>query len=196
MVAISDIKADLPDWPDDVVEQWLLKFANQPEMGWPPPDPMEGHRWELLITHPVAWWKDVTWTLETRDCSFDKLSVDARHTMNKMYETLVDGVDNGYGGDNSPARFQRQLRILALTGQFERPPVFFPIASGLSPLDGNHRLFALHFAAKLSDEELAKNKVKRRVRSKSEKRSTVMQSVPTPARPVPPTTGRRRARWE
>lgn len=53
MVAITDIKADLPDWPDDVIEQWLLKFANQSEMGWPPPDPMEGHRWEVLITHPI-----------------------------------------------------------------------------------------------------------------------------------------------
>jgi hypothetical protein len=161
MVSPLDIKSDFPNWPDDIIEQWLLKFANQPEMSWPPPDPMEGHRWEILITHPVAWWKDVTWTLETRDCRFDKLSVDGRKTMNGMFKALIEGEENGYGGDDSPARFQRQLRILALTGKFERPPVLFPIDSGLSPLDGNHRLFALQTALQMSDEELAKYKVKR-----------------------------------
>ena len=167
MVSLQDIKSDFPDWPDDVIEQWLLKFANQPDMGWPPPDPMEGHRWEILITHPVAWWKDVTWTLETRDCSFDKLSVDGRKTMNGMFKALIEGEENGYGGDDSPARFQRQLRILALSGKFERPPVMFPIVSGLSPLDGNHRLFALQTALQMSDEDLAKYKVNRPSASQS-----------------------------
>jgi hypothetical protein len=167
MITLQDIKLDFPDWPDDVIEQWLLKFANQPEMGWPPPDPMEDHRWGLLLTHPIAWWRNVTWKLENRDCDFDQLSIDARQTMNKMYEALVDGVDNGYGGDNSPARFQRQLRILAITGKFEKPPVLFPIASGLSPLDGNHRLFAHHIARQMSDEDLAKYKVKRPSTSQS-----------------------------
>jgi hypothetical protein len=51
VVALADIKADLPNWPDDVVDQWVLKLANQSGMGWPPPDPMEGHRWEPLLTH-------------------------------------------------------------------------------------------------------------------------------------------------
>jgi hypothetical protein len=103
MVSLQDIKSDFPNWPDDVIDQWLLKLANQPGMCWPPPDPMSGHRWELLLTNPISWWKDVTWTLETRDCSFDKLSIDARQTMNSMYDALVDGVKNGFGGDNSLA---------------------------------------------------------------------------------------------
>jgi len=33
MITLQDIKSDFPDWPDDVIDQWLLKFANQPEMG-------------------------------------------------------------------------------------------------------------------------------------------------------------------
>jgi hypothetical protein len=167
VIALADIKADLPGWPDDVIDQWLLKFANQTGMGWPPPDPMTGHRWELLLTHPISWWKDVTWTQETRDCSFDKLSIDARKTMNSMYKALIEGEDNGFGGDDSPARFQRQLRILASTGKFERPPMLFPIASGLSPLDGNHRIFAHHIALQMSDEDLAKYKVQRPAASQS-----------------------------
>lgn len=160
MTTLQDIKKDLPDWPDDVIDQWLLKLANQTGMGWPPSEPLTG-RWKLLLTHPVSWWEDVTWTQEKRDCSFDKLSIDGRKTMNNMYDALVEGQDNGFGGDNSPARFQRQLRIVAITGQFERPPVLFPIASGLSPLDGNHRIFAHHIALQMTDEDLAKYKVRR-----------------------------------
>lgn len=30
MVSLADIKKDLPEWPDDVIEQWLLYFANEP----------------------------------------------------------------------------------------------------------------------------------------------------------------------
>ena len=167
MTTLEDIKASLPDWPDDVIEQWLLKLANQPGMGWPPPDPMDAHRWELLLTHPISWWKDVTWTLETHDCSFKRLSIDARKTMNSLYKALIEGEDNGFGGDNSPARFQRQLSILVVTGKFERPPVLFPIASGLSPLDGNHRLFALQTALNTPDEYFAMHNVKRLPASQS-----------------------------
>jgi hypothetical protein len=29
MVSLADIKKDLPEWPDDVIEQWLLYFARQ-----------------------------------------------------------------------------------------------------------------------------------------------------------------------
>jgi hypothetical protein len=54
MVSLDDIKSDFLHWPDDVIDQWLLKLANQPGMGWPPSsDPMDGHRWELLLTHPM-----------------------------------------------------------------------------------------------------------------------------------------------
>jgi hypothetical protein len=167
MVSLDDIKSDFPDWPDDVIDQWLLKFANQSGMGWPPPKPMTGRRWELLLTHPISWWKDVAWKQETRDCSFDKLSIDARKTMNSMYKALIEGEDNGFGGDDSPARFRRQLRILASTGKFERPPVLFPIASGLSPLDGNHRIFAHHIALQMPDADIAKYKVQRPAASQS-----------------------------
>jgi hypothetical protein len=114
MVSLYDVKFDFPGWPDDVIEQWPLKFANQPEMemDWLPPDPMDGHRWKILITHPVAWWKDVTWKLETCDCGFDKLSLDGRKTVNGMFKALIESEENGFGGDNSLARFQRQLKIL------------------------------------------------------------------------------------
>src|SRR5260370_9078139 len=80
---------------------------------------------------------------------------------------MMEGVEKGFGREHSPARFQRQLRIVALTGKFERPPVLFPIASGLSPMDGNHRLFAHHIALQMPDEHLAKYNVNRPPASQS-----------------------------
>ena len=33
MVTVEQIKEKLPKWPDKVIEEWLLYFAN--DIGWP-----------------------------------------------------------------------------------------------------------------------------------------------------------------
>jgi hypothetical protein len=33
MFFLADIKKDLPEWPDGVIEQWLIYFANEPDCG-------------------------------------------------------------------------------------------------------------------------------------------------------------------
>jgi len=161
LVALADIKADLPDWPDDVVDQWLLNLANQEGMGWPPPIPFNGHRWQYIIVKPVSWWKKVTWTKESRDCSFDALSLNSRKIMNSMFEALVLGIENGYGGDNSKKRFESCLSYLAVKGQFPRVPVTMPIETGLSILDGNHRVYSLTFLQSVPEPELKKQGITR-----------------------------------
>jgi hypothetical protein len=49
MVGTSDIQKDLSGWPDDVIDQWLLYFANEPDCGWSPPEPLGNHRWKALL---------------------------------------------------------------------------------------------------------------------------------------------------
>jgi len=161
MVTLADIKSDLPEWPDDVVDQWLLNLANQEGMTWPPPVPFNGHRWEYIIVKPLSWWKKVGWSSERRDCGFHALSLNSQKIMNAMFLAIVQGVDNGYGGDNSRQRFQSCLRFLAVNGRFPRPPVTMPIDSGLSILDGNHRVYSLTFMRSMTDADLEKNKVQR-----------------------------------
>jgi hypothetical protein len=66
MVTVAAIKKDLPDWPNDVVEQWLHYFASELDCGWPPPEPLGTHRWKgLLGGKPLSWWKNVTWKKQT-----------------------------------------------------------------------------------------------------------------------------------
>ena len=161
MVALADIKADLPNWPDDVLDQWLLTLANQQGMSWPPPTPFNGHRWQYIIVKPVSWWSKVTWSLEQRDCSFDSLSVNSRKIMNSMFAALVLGIENGYGGDNSKKRFESCLSFLAVNGRFPRAPVTMPIEGGLSILDGNHRVYSLTFMQSVPEAELKKQGIER-----------------------------------
>jgi hypothetical protein len=42
MVSVANIKKDLPAWPDEMIDLWLLFFEN--DLGWPPPD----HRWRRI----------------------------------------------------------------------------------------------------------------------------------------------------
>ena len=64
MITVADIPKDSPDWATRVIEPWLIEFANDPGMGWPPPEPYGDHRWgRLLGQRPISWWKYVTWSL-------------------------------------------------------------------------------------------------------------------------------------
>ena len=75
MVTVADIQKDLPGWADDVIEQWLHYFANEPDLGWPPPDPLEDHRWgRLLGGRLLSWWKKVTWKTEKAKCDLASLT--------------------------------------------------------------------------------------------------------------------------
>jgi hypothetical protein len=41
VIELADIKADLPNWPDEIITEWPLKIANRgPDTGWPPPEPL------------------------------------------------------------------------------------------------------------------------------------------------------------
>src|SRR4030081_289833 len=79
MVTVADIQKDLPGWPDDAVEQWLHYFANEPNCGWPPPEPLGDHRLSKpLGGMPLSWWKNVTWKKERVKCDLASLSPKAR----------------------------------------------------------------------------------------------------------------------
>jgi hypothetical protein len=39
MVTTADIHTNLPAWPVDLIQPWLIEFANDPGLGWPPRSP-------------------------------------------------------------------------------------------------------------------------------------------------------------
>jgi hypothetical protein len=147
MISLTDIKQDLPSWPDDVIDQWLLYLAKRPDTGWPPPDPLGSHPWtHILGDKPIAWWKNVAWQLQTVDCSFETLSVNTRSIVSKMYDAQMRGVRSSYSDENTTKRFKSALYNLLHNGVFPKPLIAMQIETGLSILDGNHRI-AAHFAS-------------------------------------------------
>ena len=76
MVDLAAIKADLPHWPDDVIDQWLLKLANRgADTGWPPPKYLDRHAWRYILGgRPLSWWRNVAWELKGYDIELDVLS--------------------------------------------------------------------------------------------------------------------------
>jgi hypothetical protein len=141
MVTAQDIKRDLPNFPDEVIEIWLLPIANQQGMGWPPPNPFESSDWKWVLGEKnLDWWKKVKWTLEDTDCSFEKLAGGTQHTIQKMLDAHIGGEKNAY--DAAPERFFDQLKHILKNGTFPKPIIIVPVKSGLSVIDGNNRIAA------------------------------------------------------
>jgi hypothetical protein len=147
MVTLAEIKADLPDWPDDVIEQWLLPHANRgDDTGWPPPEKLEESAWlNILGRRPLAWWKKVDWQLNEREIGFDGLCTGSRRIVAALIDGHIEGKPNIYSvGDNSKARFLSALRFIAKNGTLSKPLIAMQLEDGLSVIDGSHRMTALH----------------------------------------------------
>lgn len=140
MITVADIQKDLSDWPAGVIEPWLIEFANDPGMGWPPPEPYGNHRWgRLLGQRPISWWRDVTWTLEKTDCGIDGLTPKAKADVMDIRKEME-------GGKPDPAtkrRWDNLFRYVLNDGSFPVSPVVMRRPEGLSPIDGTHRLAVL-----------------------------------------------------
>jgi hypothetical protein len=141
MVTAADIKKDLPNFPDEVIDMWILPLASQSTTGWPPPNPFGSSRWQWILGEKnLDWWKKVNWKLEETDCSFGKLARGTQNTIQNMLASHIDGEENAYGAD--PERFFNQLVYVLKHGKFCKPIAVVPVESGLSVVDGNNRIAA------------------------------------------------------
>jgi hypothetical protein len=147
VVDFADIKRDLPNWPDEVIREWLLPLANRPDTGWPPPEPLGKHPWKYILGgRPLSWWKEVTWKPEEQEVRFDTLSNGSKRIVRDMIDGHVNRVPNTYfHWPESKARFLSAGRYVSEHGTFPKPPVAIHLPDGWSVLDGNHRVTALCF---------------------------------------------------
>jgi hypothetical protein len=158
MVSVEDIKKDLPAWPDDVIEQWLKYFANEPGCGWPPPDPLGDHRWNgLLGGKPLSWWKQVAWEKKKVSCGLDDLAAKAKADVSDIIESWNDGTADA----TAKSRVAQPWVYIKNQGVFPRALVTMRRADGLSLIDGSHRMAAFVMFQNLLDEQLGQMKVQR-----------------------------------
>jgi hypothetical protein len=155
MVPVADIKRDLPGWPDEIIDDWLLYFANEPDCGWPPPEPLGDHRWAgILGDRPLSWWKEVTWQKETVPCDMASLASKTKGIAAKMIKDIASGAADAV----TKRRYQQALQPILNNGAFFRPLVAMKPATGLLVLDGNHRIGAFCGAQILPDSWFEKQK--------------------------------------
>jgi hypothetical protein len=148
MVTVADIQNDLAGWPDDVVGEWLHYFANEPDCGWPPPDPLGDHRWSRLLGgRPLSWWKNVTWNKETVSCDLAGLSDKSRG----IAETMITEIGNRTADDVTRRRYQNAMQYILEHGVFPGSIVAMRVSSGMQVLDGNHRMGAFCGLQRLPD---------------------------------------------
>jgi hypothetical protein len=153
MISVAEIKNDLPEWPNDVIEQWLHYFANEPDCGWPPPNPLGNHRWNgLLGSKPLPWWRNVTWKKETATCNLASLTQKARTDV----RGIIAEMDAGTADASTKKRVSQPWVYIKDHGVFPRAPVTMKKLDGLSLIDGTHRMAAFAMIQRLTDAQLAK----------------------------------------
>jgi hypothetical protein len=156
MVTVSDIKEALPGWPDEVVSEWLLYFAN--DIGWPPPNPFGAHRWgRILGNRPLSWWAEVTWNSDSVDCGLNNMS---ERTRNLVGQIIAD-IANGTADEVTSRKYNHPFKYIMENGSFPNPMVAMRAPDGLSFLDGHHRLAAFTDLQKIPSEVFEKRKLQK-----------------------------------
>jgi len=135
------IKEDLPNFPDEVIKDWIEPFAL--DEGWPP----NAERWRYLLKETdLDRWRSMNW--EQRDQDFAKLVLSPICTasLGALLRAYTGGEQNVYAqslGERGKERFHFQLHQLIDHGVFPSPPVLVDHGEGLEIMDGNHRIAAL-----------------------------------------------------
>jgi hypothetical protein len=159
VVTLADIKKDLPAWPDNVIEQWLVHLANREDTGWPPPDPLGQHSWTYILGHrALLWWREITWETKKMDCSLLKL---AKGTQKIVNDVLAD-VYGPTPDPNTKGRFNEAFHYILNNSKFEQPLIVMELpGDGLSVTDGNHRISAFCALQKMPPEQFEKRGLKK-----------------------------------
>ena len=138
MVTVAQIKEKLPNWPDAVIEEWLLYFAD--DIGWPPSEPLGTDRWGDILGHrPLTWWARVTWVQEQVDCSRANLSA----VTQQRIAATSDPVYAGTATEQEQGQYRRPFQYLLEHGTFANAALAMRDGEQLHFIDGHHRLAAL-----------------------------------------------------
>jgi|ERR1700676_5003354 hypothetical protein len=149
MVTLDDLRRDLPNWPISILDDWLLYFAKEPELKWPPPEPLGDHRWSRILGgRPLSWWKLVTWKKEKVSCGLDGLCPKSRNIAVSTHNDIMIGKAD----DVEKRRYKMPMQYILEHGTFLYPLVAMKIPSGLLVLDGNHRMAAFYGLQLMPDE--------------------------------------------
>jgi hypothetical protein len=141
---IAKLKHDLPNMPDEVIEDWLLTHYHR--FGWPPKIDNEW-RYILRPGNDLSYLKQLKWKKEMFHLSANALSSKDKEIIVGICRAHILNEENIYSVNMSDGRdrFDRCLAYIKDKGVFPKAPVLQRRKEGFWILDGNHRLTAYFF---------------------------------------------------
>ena len=147
----SAIQSLLPNFPDDIIDQWLLPYAT--ERGWPP---QEVHGvlcgdWRYLLgtSTNLAYWKNIFWRSESLDLQINDLDDSSKDSVLQIISSAIYGIDTMMSRSicDLKERFDRIVSYFAKHGVFPAPPVLTRCNGKYKLMDGNHRIAAFFYCS-------------------------------------------------
>jgi len=143
---LEALKQDLPNFPEEVLTDWLEPFART--NGWPPvldSCQLPQGRWKyILIGRPLGYWQSLRWEKVERHLSVQDLSTREQEKIVKMALAAVAGQVNIYS-DSIPDLKQRFFNVVSYLvehGTLPKAPSLIQDPDGIQIMDGNHRIAA------------------------------------------------------
>ncbi len=144
------MQIDLPNFPTEVLSDWLLPYAKTE--GWPPShgynEPPQ-KRWRYLLRNkPLSYWRSLSWEKIDRHISIHDLDIENKTTMVQMVLGAVKDHQNMFTMQipNLKDRFFSVVSYLREHGTIPKPPIIIKGTTGLSIIDGNHRMAAYFYS--------------------------------------------------
>ena len=89
------IKKDLPNFPDEIIRDWLEPPANREK--WPPDEKSIAWR-GILLKRPLEFWQKVDWKKVQLNLEQIQLSPDSQETIVVMHQAYVLNEKNFFLG--------------------------------------------------------------------------------------------------
>lgn len=148
---INKIKKTLSNFPDEVIEIWLLPFANSE--GWPlkiGPDGLPLERWRyLLMKKPLEYFRKMKWTKEEKHISIHEIEAKSQSSLVQIFEAAILNRNNMMSASifDLKTRFDGVVDYIRHYGRMPKEPILYRHENGkYKILDGNHRLAAYYYS--------------------------------------------------
>ena len=147
----SAIQSLLPNFPDEIIDQWLLPYAIL--KGWPP---QEAHgelfgEWRYLLgtSTNLTYWKNIKWNYESLDFQVNDLDDSSKDSVLQTISSAVFGKETMISRciSDLKERFDRIVKYISEHGFFPVAPVLVRSNGKYKLMDGNHRIAAYFYCS-------------------------------------------------
>jgi hypothetical protein len=140
-MTIEAIKADLPNFPEEVIDGWLMTHFKR--FGWPP---KVGNDWRYILRpgNDLSYLQNLKWQKKKIKLTPSLLSPDDLYAVTSLFRSHVLKQTTFFSVMMSDGheRFKSCCAYLKEHGRFPKPVVLEMRPEGLWILDGNHRMTA------------------------------------------------------